>query len=102
MSESIGRFEFVRRLIVVSFLTLCIPTPTTIEMKSAKIIHNKVFHHVLGFFGEFVDGVVCKDVVSGVVCGENVVPEVVCGKDIVPGVVCSENVVSEVVCLRVV
>ena len=56
-------------------------------MKSAKIIHNKVFHHVLGFFGEFVDGVVCKNVVLGVVCGKNVGPEVVC-----PGVVCGSLV----------
>ena len=90
MSESIGRFEFVRRLIVVSFLTLCIPAPITTKIKSAKIIHNKVFHHVLGFFGELVDGVVCKDV-------EDVVPEVVS-----PRVVCGKNVGPEVVCPRVV
>ena len=57
-------------------------------MKSPKISHNKVFHHVLGFFGEFVDGVVREDVVPGVVCGEDVVPEVVCSEDVVPGVVC--------------
>ena len=56
-------------------------------MKSPKISHNKVFHHVLVFFGEFVDGVVCEDVVLGVVCGKNVGPEVVC-----PGVVCGSLV----------